>query len=64
MKMVVWSGGGYSEGTLHFAQAPAAVYETDLMEWNNIRQLDTVDSTLSLTMTPFKIRTLRVEMPE
>jgi alpha-mannosidase len=61
---LIETGGGYSEGTLHFAQAPAAVYETDLMEWNNIRQLDTVDSTLSLAMTPFEIRTLRIEMAD
>ena len=61
---LIETGGGYSEGTLHFEQSPAAVFETDMMEWDNIRQLDTVDSALPLTMTPFEIRTLRVEMPE
>jgi alpha-mannosidase len=61
---LIETAGGYSEGTLSFNQAPAAVFETDLMEWNTLRQLESADTTLSLSMTPFEIRTLRVEMPE
>ena len=61
---LIETAGGCSEGILHLNQAPAAVYETDLMEWNTIRQFDSVDTALSLTLNPFEIRTLCIEMPE
>lgn len=57
---LIETSGGYSNGKLHFRQTPSAVYETDLMEWNLFRKLETAGKELELSLKPFEILTLKV----